>query len=1144
MDPNFHVISATFNHTFTKFSQIRKITQSPACWIQNLPWKIFIEPGFRDKKKYLSIYVGCAAAITTNPWSCRASVRLYKLDGTRPKTVRTTKFFVFDSEASTSWGHDNFILWDTVLNPANGFIKNDSITIEVSIDAEVPVGIKLTPTYFTDERANTAIKLCDQTIASLQLEIQQLRNQKATLKKASTEEIQEIRNILRVSEKQYKDEHEVNNQLKKSINANEIALKSEKDNNDTLEKVLNEKNAEIATLTEKLKGLEKHEKEQKICKTEKNNLEQKYSSLLEEFNNYKSIYPNTESDSEDVPKSALDTMKKKYTELQTQLSLVQKELTDAKAKSLKLDEVLKNNVEKHHQEKVEMESKLASIHKELLEAKLLTKSMKTATFEDQQIKQTEKAALQSQIQSLKSQLYESLVKTNISQDTNEDTDTLKKENDRLLKQIEIEKEKLNELEVENALIKSQIQNLNKQLLNINLPQTNIQTKEIKDCRDELAQCKAKNQELQTTNNNLTKQLKESQVTKDSVMNGNKPHHEENALEAELKNTLAELKAIKDQKMDVTISNLRDDKLKLITKLNVMENEMKNKETQLLKTQNDYNKMLVLEKNTSMLQTQFNTAKNELKEIKAIKLNEFLSKLKEEGTNLTKLISALTPVSEKLDTQIHKTEIESFKDEKMGHKKSNAFPQRFQDGTKQNVQTSSSHQEGDGEQIHLNIKPGESEPVNKFQVEKPIQSSEHENFDNLEKYQKKHPIERRIESLRRQFEKEMRDSDNVLHNERESLSKKLDVLMNQLREEKHKLLESNEKQSELKGEINRLKEENKSLKELKEKLNEQIKTSQKICVETLYLILTILRTLKTSGKLSCSVEALIISNFNTLKQQNLWSLENEDICNRSDIEQVIRDISIENLQNKLVQLGTHYEESIDIIKKNYALQNNENSNLRTANKELLVVVENEIKMNKLYKEMLKIANSRLGDFRKQLTELGNQFMDEKVKRYECEETSRTLKLSSDGNELLLNDLKQKLLKHSIQLSEIEKIKPPLNSSEDPNLKNDSSSIESSAEISIEKHSDDSKDLKTNIENSVPVRIESQETTTYSVVNPIENLERIEEGTRENEEESQTSPTQETSILEDPKSPNGSDDFNTMAPVGMESSSIYPEMGSQP
>lgn len=130
----------------------QKLTQSPACWIQNMPWKIFIEPVERNNKKYLSVILGCATPISpSNPWSCRACVRNYKLVGVTPKIIRSSKYLIFDSSGSTNWGHDTFILWETVLNPLNGFIKNDSITIEISVDADVPVGLKLADNYYTGE---------------------------------------------------------------------------------------------------------------------------------------------------------------------------------------------------------------------------------------------------------------------------------------------------------------------------------------------------------------------------------------------------------------------------------------------------------------------------------------------------------------------------------------------------------------------------------------------------------------------------------------------------------------------------------------------------------------------------------------------------------------------------------------------------------------------------------------------------------------------------------------------------------------------------------------------------------------------------------------------------------------------------------
>ncbi|KAK9871069.1 hypothetical protein WA026_011350 [Henosepilachna vigintioctopunctata] len=81
-----------------------KLTYSPACWIQNLPWKIFIEPVVQSGKKYLSVYVGCTQSGIEH-WTCRAVVEIYKLFGLTPKIIRANTGLIFDSAASTSWGH-------------------------------------------------------------------------------------------------------------------------------------------------------------------------------------------------------------------------------------------------------------------------------------------------------------------------------------------------------------------------------------------------------------------------------------------------------------------------------------------------------------------------------------------------------------------------------------------------------------------------------------------------------------------------------------------------------------------------------------------------------------------------------------------------------------------------------------------------------------------------------------------------------------------------------------------------------------------------------------------------------------------------------------------------------------------------------
>jgi hypothetical protein len=48
---------------------------------------------------------------------------------------------LFISSKEDDWGFAHFVAWDDLLDPNNGFVKDDSITVEAHVVAEAPHGI-------------------------------------------------------------------------------------------------------------------------------------------------------------------------------------------------------------------------------------------------------------------------------------------------------------------------------------------------------------------------------------------------------------------------------------------------------------------------------------------------------------------------------------------------------------------------------------------------------------------------------------------------------------------------------------------------------------------------------------------------------------------------------------------------------------------------------------------------------------------------------------------------------------------------------------------------------------------------------------------------------------------------------------------
>jgi len=41
----------------------------------------------------------------------------------------------------TDWGYSNFIDWPALMNPSEGYVKNDYIELEVDVKADAPHGV-------------------------------------------------------------------------------------------------------------------------------------------------------------------------------------------------------------------------------------------------------------------------------------------------------------------------------------------------------------------------------------------------------------------------------------------------------------------------------------------------------------------------------------------------------------------------------------------------------------------------------------------------------------------------------------------------------------------------------------------------------------------------------------------------------------------------------------------------------------------------------------------------------------------------------------------------------------------------------------------------------------------------------------------
>ncbi|VDM49330.1 unnamed protein product [Toxocara canis] len=128
---------------------------SQPIYARGLPWRILAIPrqrmmsteaGQRVLVSDFGFFIQCSDEIDVKseaePWSCAATAVLIVL-AQQPGIKNCTKHIhhVFHQRES-DWGFWHFMTCDFLLNPENGFIKDDIVKLEVTLSADAPHGIK------------------------------------------------------------------------------------------------------------------------------------------------------------------------------------------------------------------------------------------------------------------------------------------------------------------------------------------------------------------------------------------------------------------------------------------------------------------------------------------------------------------------------------------------------------------------------------------------------------------------------------------------------------------------------------------------------------------------------------------------------------------------------------------------------------------------------------------------------------------------------------------------------------------------------------------------------------------------------------------------------------------------------------------
>ncbi|KAL1115934.1 hypothetical protein AAG570_005429, partial [Ranatra chinensis] len=137
---------ATFRHVVVNFSKLKDSQLSAPCIVRNLPWKIMVMPRSsqtqdRQQTRSLGFFLQCNGESESTTWSCHATAELRLLAQKEDCLPFTRKIQHLFYSKENDWGFSHFMSWTEVLDPDKGYIKDDTIILEVHVMADAPHGV-------------------------------------------------------------------------------------------------------------------------------------------------------------------------------------------------------------------------------------------------------------------------------------------------------------------------------------------------------------------------------------------------------------------------------------------------------------------------------------------------------------------------------------------------------------------------------------------------------------------------------------------------------------------------------------------------------------------------------------------------------------------------------------------------------------------------------------------------------------------------------------------------------------------------------------------------------------------------------------------------------------------------------------------
>ncbi|WKX96437.1 hypothetical protein Q1695_012688 [Nippostrongylus brasiliensis] len=133
----------TLRVTIQHFSKMVDTLCSPCKRINGVPWRIMVMPKQhmvqKKNQKCMGFFLQCCPDNTySDAWTCQsvAEMRLIaQKQGVQNFVRKTTHVY---SAKENDWGYSCFMTWADVLDESQGYIKDDRVTLEITVKAEAP----------------------------------------------------------------------------------------------------------------------------------------------------------------------------------------------------------------------------------------------------------------------------------------------------------------------------------------------------------------------------------------------------------------------------------------------------------------------------------------------------------------------------------------------------------------------------------------------------------------------------------------------------------------------------------------------------------------------------------------------------------------------------------------------------------------------------------------------------------------------------------------------------------------------------------------------------------------------------------------------------------------------------------------------